>query len=130
MAPAAADTLISYFKDTNTSPEDYDMIFTGDLGKSGTDLLYELTEREGIDLRCRHSDCGLILFDREKQDVHAGASGCGCSAAVLNSYVFHRMENGTFKNILFMSTGALLSPTSTMQGESIPSIAHLVNIRM
>lgn len=130
MAPAAADTLISYFKDTNTSPEDYDMIFTGDLGKVGSDLLYELTEHEGIDLRCRHSDCGLILFDREKQDVHAGASGCGCSAAVLNSYVFHRMENGTFKNILFMSTGALLSPTSTMQGESIPSIAHLVNIRM
>ncbi len=130
MAPAAADTIISYFKDTNTSPEDYDMIFTGDLGKVGSDLLYELTEREGIDLRCRHSDCGLILFDREKQDVHAGASGCGCSAAVLNSYVFHRMENGTFKNILFMSTGALLSPTSTMQGESIPSIAHLVNIRM
>ena len=129
-SPAAADTLISYFKDTNTSPEDYDMIFTGDLGKVGSDLLYELTEREGIDLRCRHSDCGLILFDREKQDVHAGASGCGCSAAVLNSYVFHRMENGTFKNILFMSTGALLSPTSTMQGESIPSIAHLVNIRM
>lgn len=130
MAPAAADTLISYFKDTNTSPEDYDMIFTGDLGKVGSDLLYELTEHEGIDLRCRHSDCGLILFDREKQDVHAGASGCGCSAAVLNSYVFHRMENGTFKNILFMSTGALLSPTSTMQGESIPSIAHLVNIRI
>lgn len=130
MAPAAADTIISYFNDTNTSPEDYDMIFTGDLGKVGSDLLYELTEREGIDLRCRHSDCGLILFDREKQDVHAGASGCGCSAAVLNSYVFHRMENGTFKNILFMSTGALLSPTSTMQGESIPSIAHLVNIRI
>ena len=130
MAPAAADTLISFFKDTNTAPEDYDMIFTGDLGKAGTDLFYELTEREGIDLRCRHSDCGLILFDREKQDVHAGASGCGCSAAVINSFVFHRMENGTFKNILFMSTGALLSPTSAMQGESIPSIAHLVNIRM
>ena len=85
MAPAAAGTLLNFFKDTETKPEDYDIIFTGDLGYVGTNLLYELLEREGIDIRCRHSDCGTLIFDREKQDVHAGGSGCGCSASVLCS---------------------------------------------
>lgn len=130
MAPAAADTLINFFRDTKTTAEDYDIIFTGDLGSVGTDLLYELMNREGFDIRCRHSDCGMMIYDLEKQDVHAGGSGCGCSASILNSYIMHRFEEGQFKNILFMSTGALMSPTSSMQGESIPSIAHLVNIRI
>lgn len=106
------------------------MIYTGDLGHVGTNLLYELLEIEGIDIRCRHSDCGLIIFDREKQDVHAGGSGCGCSASVLCSFIMHRFEEGQFKNILFMSTGALMSPTSSFQGESIPGIAHLINIKI
>ena len=128
-SPAAAGTLKKFFDDTKTSPEDYDVIYTGDLGYVGTNLLYELTEREGIDIRCRHSDCGLIIFDREKQDVHAGGSGCGCSASVLCSFIMHRFEDGDFKNILFMSTGALMSPTSSFQGESIPGIAHLLNIK-
>lgn len=130
MAPSAASTLKSYFKDTNTTAEDYDLIFTGDLGHVGAELLYELLEREGIDISCRHTDCGLMIFNREEQDVHAGASGCGCSAAVLNSYVMHKMEEGKLKNILFMSTGALMSPTSSMQGESIPGVSHLLNIRI
>lgn len=129
MAPAAAGTLLNFFKDTETKPEDYDIIFTGDLGYVGTNLLYELLEREGIDIRCRHSDCGTLIFDREKQDVHAGGSGCGCSASVLCSYIMHRLEKGDFGNILFMSTGALMSPTSSFQGESIPGIAHLLNIK-
>lgn len=129
MAPAAADTLLHFFSDTGTKAEDYDIIFTGDLGYVGTNLLYELLEREKTDIRCRHSDCGLIIFDREKQDVHAGASGCGCSASVLCSYILHRIEKGDLKNILFMSTGALLSPTSSFQGSSIPGIAHLLNIK-
>lgn len=129
MAPAAACTIKKFFSDTGTKPEDYDIIFTGDLGYVGTNLLYELLERDGIDIRCRHSDCGLIIFDREKQDVHAGGSGCGCSASVLCSYIMHRFEEGDFNNILFMSTGALMSPTSSFQGESIPGIAHLLNIR-
>ena len=103
---------------------------TGDLGKVGTDLLYELLEGDGIDIRCRNSDCGLIIFDRDKQDVHAGGSGCGCSASVLNSFVMHRFESGDFNNILFMSTGALMSPTSSLQGETIPGISHLVNIKI
>ena len=129
MAPAAAGTLLNFFKDTKTKPEDYDIIFTGDLGYVGTNLLYELLEREGVDIRCRHSDCGTLIFDREKQDVHAGGSGCGCSASVLCSYIMHRLEQGDFSNILFMSTGALMSPTSSFQGESIPGIAHLLNIK-
>ena len=129
MAPAAAGTLLNFFKDTETKPDDYDIIFTGDLGYVGTNLLYELLEREGIDIRCRHSDCGTLIFDREKQDVHAGGSGCGCSASVLCSYIMHRFEKGDFGNILFMSTGALMSPTSSFQGESIPGIAHLLNIK-
>lgn len=129
MAPAAAGTLLNFFKDTETKPDDYDIILTGDLGYVGTNLLYELLEREGIDIRCRHSDCGTLIFDREKQDVHAGGSGCGCSASVLCSYIMHRLEKGDFGNILFMSTGALMSPTSSFQGESIPGIAHLLNIK-
>ncbi len=129
MAPAAASTLLHYFEDTATGPEDYDVIYTGDLGYVGTQALYMLLEREQVDIRCRHSDCGLLIFDREKQDVHAGGSGCGCSASVLCSFVMHRFEQGDFHNILFMSTGALMSPTSSFQGESIPGIAHLLNIR-
>lgn len=129
MAPSAATTLKNFFSDTNTGPDDYDIIYTGDLGYTGTGLLYELLERENIDIRCKHSDCGLIIYDRGKQDVHAGGSGCGCSAAVLCSFIMHRFESGDFKNILFMSTGALLSPTSALQGESIPGITHLLNIK-
>lgn len=130
MAPAAASTIMHFLEDTGTSPEDYDVIYTGDLGYVGTNLLYELLEREGIDIRCRHSDCGLIIFDRDNQDVHAGGSGCGCSASVLCSFIMHRFEDGDFKNILFLSTGALMSPTSSFQGESIPGIAHLLNIKV
>ena len=130
MAPSAASTLKNYFKDTNTTPEDYDVIYTGDLGTVGTQLLYELMDREGYNLRCRHSDCGNLIFDGDKQDTHAGGSGCGCSASVLASFIMHRFEDGNFKNILFMSTGALLSPTSTYQGESIPGVAHLLNIKI
>ncbi len=129
MAPAAASTLLHFFEDTATGPEDYDLIFTGDLGSVGSQSLYILLDREGVDIRCRHSDCGLMIFDREKQDVHAGGSGCGCSAAVLCSYIMHRLEEKKLRNILFMSTGALMSPTSAFQGESIPGIAHLLQIK-
>ena len=129
MAPAAADTIIKFLKDTKTEPSDYDLIFTGDLGYVGTQCLYELTDKAGVDIRCRHTDCGNIIFDHDTQDTHAGGSGCGCSATVLCSYVMHRMEEGQLNNILFLSTGALMSPTSSFQGESIPGIAHLINIK-
>ena len=130
MAPSAADTLVAFFKDTDTVPMDYDIIYTGDLGVVGSELLYKLMDEQGYDIRCRHNDCGLKIFDLSAQDTHAGGSGCGCSAAVLNSFIMHRFESGDFKNILFMSTGALMSPTSSMQGESIPGISHLINIRI
>lgn len=129
MAPAAYDTLCNYFNDTKTSPEDYDMIFTGDLGFVGSSLLYKLFERDGIEFKPHHNDCGLMIFDRERQDVHSGASGCGCGASVLCSYILKRLSDGRFGNVLFCATGALLSPTSALQGENVPAIAHVINIR-
>lgn len=128
MAPAAAQTLKDFFTDTKTQPSDYDRIYTGDLGQVGSELLYQLLEKDNIHIKNNHSDCGLLIFDSESQDVHAGGSGCGCSASVLCSYIMNKLEQEQQKNILFMATGALMSPTSVQQGESIPSIAHLVNI--
>lgn len=128
-SPAAADTIKAFFNDTKTSPTDYDMIFTGDLGKIGTELLYELSEKDGIKLRGVHKDCGNMIFNAETQDVHSGGSGCGCSASVLCAHILKKMQKGELNNILFCATGALMSPTSTQQGESIPAIAHMLNIR-
>lgn len=128
MAPAAADTLQNFLQDTSTTPQDYDMIVTGDLGAVGSELLRELLERQNIHLGANYNDCGLMLFDRQTQDVHAGGSGCGCSASVLCSYLLGKMEKGDLKNILFVATGALMSTTSSQQGESIPGIAHLIHL--
>ena len=91
MAPAACDTILQFLGDTDTEPEDYDCIFTGDLGQVGTDLLYKLSEQAGVTLRGRHDDCGLLIYDRTKQDVHAGGSGCGCSAAVLCTHILNSL---------------------------------------
>ena len=129
MAPAAADTISSFFRDTQTMPEDYDLILTGDLGFVGSNSLYELLFAEGFDIRSRHNDCGLMIFDRETQDVHAGGSGCGCCASTLCSKILNDFDNGIFSNILFIPTGALLSATSAEQKKSIPSVAHLVQIK-
>lgn len=128
-APAAADTIERYFADTETSPEDYDAVFTGDLGKVGSSLLYELLKKSEIDISDRHNDCGLMIFDIENQDVHAGGSGCGCCASVLCSEILGRVNSGKLNNILFIATGAMLSATSAQQSCTIPSVAHLVNIR-
>ena len=128
MAPAAADTLEAYFSDTNTSPENYDLIVTGDLGAIGSNLLNTLMEEKGISLKNKHKDCGLLIFDRKRQDTHSGGSGCGCSASVLCSYILKSMENGIYNDILFIATGALMSTVSNQQSETIPSIAHLVRI--
>ena len=106
------------------------MILTGDLGLVGSELLCELMKKEeGIDLTSVHKDCGLMIFDRESQDVHAGGSGCGCSASVLCSHILNSMRAGKLNKILFVATGALMSATSSLQGESIPGIAHAVLIR-
>ena len=129
MAPAAADTFLRYFDDTRTAPEDYDMIFTGDLGQIGSDLLLQLTAPRGIDLAGKHTDCGLLIYDRKKQtEVGAGGSGCGCAATVLCGYLLDQLREGRFQEILFMATGALMSPTIVQQGESIPGVAHLLHL--
>lgn len=127
MAPAAVDTLINHFMDFNTSPSDYDLIVTGDLGKLGHSIVVDLMEKNGIKMK-NYNDCGMMLYDLEKQDVHAGGSGCGCSAAVLCAHVLPEMKKGRMKKVLFIGTGALMSPVSIQQGESIPGIAHAVVI--
>ncbi len=128
MAPAAYDTLSAFFRDTGTKPKDYDLIITGDLGELGHAIVRDFFSRDGIELGENFQDCGLLLYDRKKQDMHAGASGCGCSASVLNGYLLTEMRRGKWKRILFAPTGALLSPTSSFQGESIPGICHAVCI--
>jgi len=128
MAPAAYDTLSNYFRDTNTTPGDYDLIITGDLGELGHDIVRDFFRQDGIDMGPHFQDCGLLLYDRQAQDMHAGASGCGCSASVLNGYLLTNLRAGTWNKILFAPTGALLSPTSSFQGESVPGICHAVCI--
>ena len=125
MAPAAFDTLQAVFRDTGTVPGDYDLILTGDLGDVGSRIVLELFAREGVTLE-NYTDCGLVLYDRKRQDMHAGGSGCGCSAAVLCGYLLPEMRRGRWRRVLFAPTGALLSPTSSFQGESIPGICHAV----
>lgn len=130
MAPAAKKTIADFLRDTNTTPQDYDLILTGDLGAVGSELLHELMAREeGIDLSKNHRDCGLLIFDRKTQDVHAGGSGCGCSASVLCCDMIRCLREGILNNILFVATGALMSATSFKQGETIPGIAHAVLLK-
>ena len=128
MAPAAASSIFEFLQDTATQPQDYDGIFTGDLGAVGSQLLYQCLDDNRVDLRPVHQDCGLLLYNRQSQDVHAGGSGCGCSASVLCGHLLRRMERGELKNILFCATGALMSPTSSQQGQSIPGVCHVVQL--
>ena len=128
MAPAACDTLLRHFADTGTAPDDYDAVVTGDLGQVGSGILMELLKENGVTLtKDRHIDCGLEIFD-PSDDVHAGGSGCGCSASVLAARLLPRVHQGEWKKFLFMATGALISPTTNQQGETIPGIAHAVVI--
>ena len=128
MAPAASVTLKNFFEDTRTSPRDYDLIVSGDLGETGAVLLKELLLKDGIDISRNYNDCGLMIFYKEEQDVHAGGSGCGCSASVLCSYILQKMQKKELNNVIFMATGALMSPTSFQQGTNIPGVAHLVHL--
>lgn len=128
MAPAAADTIIQHFKDTGFKPDDYDIIITGDLATVGKDIAEELIIKEGYDVSNVFMDCGVEIFDAERQDTHAGGSGCGCSAVVFAGYLYKALKAGKLKRIMLVSTGALLSPTIIQQGESIPGIAHAVTI--
>lgn len=128
MAPAAAWTILTNLKDFNRKPEYYDAIITGDLGNIGQAALWELLKKENIDISDRHYDCGMLIYDLEKQDVHAGGSGCGCSAVVLSSYILRKIDDGDWKRVLFVPTGALLNKTSFNEGQNVPGIAHAVVI--
>ncbi len=128
MAPAALATIKTHFEDLKTSPEDYDLIITGDLGQLGKETLLTLAQREGINLGGKLADCGTLIFDLLKQDVHSGGSGCGCSAVTLCGYLLNKLNQGKLKKILFCGTGALLSPVSTQQGLPIPGVCHAVAI--
>ena len=125
MAPAAYSTLSAHFQDTGRKPSDYDLIVTGDLGQLGRDIVADWFHRDGMELK-NFNDCGTLIYDLEGQDVHCGGSGCGCSAVVLAGMLLNGMAGGRWKRILFCGTGALLSPTSSQQGESIPAICHAV----
>jgi stage V sporulation protein AD len=108
--------------------EDYDLIVTGDLGQTGKELLLEMARLDGLALAGRLTDCGTLVFDLDRQDVHSGGSGCGCSAVTLCGYLLDKVQNGKYKRILFCGTGALLSPTSSQQGLPIPGVCHAVSI--
>jgi len=128
MAPAAYSTISAHFRDLSISPSEYDLIVTGDLGALGAEILLDFFRNDGIDLAPNYNDCGLMIYDREGQDVHAGASGCGCSATVLCGHLIESMRSGRYNRILFAGTGALLSTVSAQQGESIPSICCAVTL--
>ncbi len=128
MAPSAASTLERHFTDFSSQPSDYDKIITGDLGKIGQQVLLELMNNKGYDISEQHMDCGIEIFDAKSQDTHAGGSGCGCSAVTLSAYILKQIEEGNWKKVLFMPTGALLSKTSFNEGNSVPGISHAVVI--
>lgn len=128
MAPAAYNTIKTHFEDLNISPDDYDLIITGDLGQLGLEMLMTLARADGLCLGGKLADCGTMVFDLLKQDVHSGGSGCGCSAITLCGYLLDKLSTGKLKKILFCGTGALLSPTSNQQGLPIPGVCHAVSI--
>jgi len=125
MAPAAAETVVAHFKDTKTTVKDFDAIYTGDLGKMGSQIFRDLVANENYKVDGRYKDCGCLIYDNQ-QTQYQGGSGCGCSAVTLNGHIMKKLKSGEYKKILFVATGALLSPVSSFQGNSIPSIAHAV----
>lgn len=130
MAGAALDTLCTHFNDTGRTPDYYDAIFTGDLGYIGKDILIDLSNQKGFDISQNYEDCGVLIFDKEKQDTHSGGSGCGCIASVFSGYIYNQMLSGKFQKILLIATGALTNALTSQQGESIPGIAHAISIEV
>ncbi|MBQ2897833.1 MAG: stage V sporulation protein AD [Clostridia bacterium] len=128
MAPAAIDTISTHFKDRNIDKDYYDLVVTGDLGKLGHAITKEQLAKEGLDFKNKYIDCGMEIFDLESQDVHAGGSGCGCCASVFAGHIYSLLKKGEINRVLITATGALMSTTSSFQGESIPGIAHAVAI--
>ena len=130
MAPAALDTLITHFKDTNRKPSYYDAIITGDLGHIGKEVIIELAEKQGFNIKSNYNDCGVLIFDKDTQDTHSGGSGCACCGSVFSGYLYEQLKTKKLKKILLIATGALTNATSSQQGESIPGIAHAVSIEI
>ena len=130
MAPAALDTLLTHFQDTGRSPSYYDAIFTGDLGHVGKEILVELAGTKGYNIKSNYNDCGVLIFDKEKQDTHSGGSGCACCGSVFSGYIYNMLQQKKYKKVLLIATGALTNSTTAQQGESIPGIAHAVSIEL
>ncbi len=130
MAPAAVSTILTHLQDTNRKPSYYDAIITGDLGYVGKEIVLELCKEDGFNLSGNYNDCGVLIFDKEKQDTHSGGSGCGCCGTVFSGYFFNKLRKKELKKILLVATGALMNSTSSQQGESIPGIAHAVSIEL
>ena len=128
MSFAAAESIIEYFSESEMKPRDFDLIVTGDLGKVGSDILRAILDERLPSASSRHVDCGNLLYNKSRQDVHAGASGCGTSASVLATYILPRLEEGELTNVLFLSTGALMSPSSLLQGNTIKGIAPVIRL--
>ena len=128
MAPSCIDTIKRYFNNSEYSVEDFDLIVTGDLGLEGSDILKELLLNEGIDIRKNHADCGLLIYDIEKQDKHSGGSGCGCSASVMAADIVKRLDTCELNHVLFIGTGALMNPMTMYQGGTIPAVSHLIHL--
>ncbi len=124
MAPAACDLIAANLQDFGRKPEDYDKIITGDLGLVGQRALLDLLKEKNIDIEAQHMDCGIEIYDSNVQDVGSGGSGCGCSAVTLSAYILKMLEDGTWKRVLFVPTGALLSKTSFNEGMTVPGVAH------
>ena len=129
MAPAALDTLCRFLGGTKTTPDAYDLIVTGDLGYEGGDILCSLMKAEGYDIDSVYNDCGRMIYERERQDVHGGGSGCGCSAVVFSADILPKIKRGELSRVLFMATGAMMSPDSLKQGEKVLAVAHLLEIK-
>ena len=130
MAPAALDTLITHLKDTDRKPSYYDAIITGDLGHIGKEVVIELAEKQGFNIKSNYNDCGVLIFDKDTQDTHSGGSGCACCGSVFSGYLYEQLKTKKIKKLLLIATGALTNATSTQQGESIPGIAHAVSIEI
>lgn len=130
MAMAALDTIVTHFKDTGRKPSYYDAILTGDLGYIGKEILSEQIQTKGYNVNSNYNDCGVLIFDKEKQDTHAGGSGCACIATVFSGFLFKQLKAKKLKRILLVATGALTNSTTVQQGESIPGIGHAISIEL
>lgn len=130
MAPAAVDTIATHLKDTGRNPSYYDAIITGDLGHIGKEIVVEMLQTQGINIKSNYNDCGVLIFDKEKQDTHSGGSGCACCGTVFSGYLFNMLKTKKYKRLLLVATGALTNSTTAQQGESIPGIAHAISIEV